>query len=262
MIYRYNFKFGTTQLALKTLSEIKESVKENIDVLINNFLVQLNHNIRNSAAEKFNSGQINIPIHVTREFIDFFEANFDFHRKFSDAFNPFNLDYTEANSLEDLIVLHKRKSEIIKLKDFKFDTRHFRHAYIVDLLKQYLIEEKISDFLIQTGGINSCSGKFIWEIDFSESKTAELFRFQLFNQSGIVVERDRNKKSALEFTEDKINWQAVIMIGESAFYLKGLEIFVSEIETAQDFQSFCDYWGVEIVCIDENLDVVGNFEIN
>lgn len=262
MIYGYPFKFGTGELRAKTLRAISSEILEDIELLLQDSLDELNHNIRNSSAYKFNEGQLHVPIFVSKEFIDFLELNIIYFRQFGDAFNPFSVNepLTDWLEFDDTLIVDRKQKSIIKLKEVVFDSSFFRNAFIIDLLSSLLLEKGIHDFLLETSSITLCKGNFIWEVEFTNTRYTKGLRFQSFTSAGIAVEKeDYDLLRILDANESTILWSALVIFGESANYVRMISLLIEELQSEADFKEFCTSWNVEIVCINDQNEILKEF---
>jgi len=146
MIFKENFKIGSNIVEISTESALSKKVKEEIEFLIAFFLKELNHNIADSSAWKFNNGQIKLPIYVKPEFIHYFKYVFKLFNNHPDTFTPYSVSFFNM----DMVSLDDNDEYIVKNQDFKFDTSFFRVIFVLEYIAAYLKEKKINAFLIES----------------------------------------------------------------------------------------------------------------
>ncbi len=258
MIYEYLIDFGPRVLKLKTNKEVKQKHLKNIHFILDEFLSELNHNVKNSSAEKFNSAQTNIPIYLKKEFIDFLEYNIDFYQYFSNIFNPTNIQ--SGINIRKYYKGDIKHGNIIKLKNFKLDTSFLRSVYILELLKNYLSEEKIKDYEINLPNIIVSKGDQSWESRFKDSDSFFNQKFNLRNKNALLIKRspDHKKRNKFGAADNKINGKEYIIIGKDLGILKSLEDYVSKLTYKTELIKASKRFKVDIVSI--NNDEVGVFK--
>jgi len=194
MIYTKIFNFGSKILELRTLEPINLTLEDNINFLLNTFLHELNHNVSNSFAQKFNESQINIPINLESLFLDFLEFNIDYYLHFD--FQPFDVDLknNEKEKIREYFASDSQNEVLIKFKEVKLNTSFLRSSYIIEILKKFLEENKIHNFMIMLPDTISAVGIYTWEYQFNESEYFSDKTFQIKDANALLVENIEKKR--------------------------------------------------------------------
>lgn len=174
------FLFGVNEITIKTESLLSDKVASNIATLLKSFANELNSNIKDSYAYKFNRAQIGIPIKFSREFLDFLQVNKTLTLKSNFTFVPFETgSHSSKFSFDDYFRIFPEDMSIIKFQEIYLDTNLLRKYYAFDVLYAYLSKElKLKRFSLSTKGIVAVKG--LWEFKDNE------FPFNLLNNSTVV----------------------------------------------------------------------------
>ena len=115
MIFKEILNIGSNEIELTTQSQLSKKTISEIQFLIDFFSKELNHNIKESSAWKFNNGQIRIPIYVKPEFIQYFKFVYKIFSNHPDTFEPFSISFFKI----DYVSFDNNSEYIIKNTDFK-----------------------------------------------------------------------------------------------------------------------------------------------
>lgn len=240
MVYTKIFKFGSKTLNLKSLEDINVEVEKSIQFILDKFTVELNHNVKNTSARKLNEAELNIPINLSKEYVDFLDYNLDFATNF-DGFTPFTIDDSSSfKTLNQLYIKDSTKSRVVKLKKFKLDTSFLRSSYIIELLKKFLKESSIVNYSIVVPNIIIASGSYKWESMFIESDEFKNRAFQLKNSSALLIQ--------------DVNSKDIILAGKDLSLIKALEKTVKNMQHDREFKNVSKKFGVDIILVrDSNV---------
>ncbi len=179
--------FGTSELKIKTLEEIDDNVAAEISYFVNTFYNELNPNIVNTSAYKFNHGQIGIPLFVKKEYLEFLSQHLELVMMTNGEYQPFTLDEIYENDSEKLMNLDRRSNSVTKNREVQLERTINRKHFTIDVLSDYILsEKKIKDFLIVSDSIFLARGNHKWQIDIGHHIQDD-FTLEIRNES-IVIE--------------------------------------------------------------------------
>ncbi|MFS8131496.1 MAG: hypothetical protein ACMG57_06000 [Candidatus Dojkabacteria bacterium] len=179
--------FGTSELKIKTLEEIDDVTASEISYFANTFYNELNPNIVNSSAYKFNHGQVGIPLFIKKEYLEFLSQHLDLVLMTNGEYQPFLLDELFENDSEKLMTLDRRSNSVVKNREVQLERTINRKHFTIDVLSDYILtEKKIKDFLIVSDSIFLARGNHSWKVDIGHHIQDD-FTLEIRNES-IVIE--------------------------------------------------------------------------
>lgn len=191
--------FGTSELKIKTLVEIDDKSAAEISYFLNTFYNELNPNIANSSAHKFNNGQVGIPIYVKKEYLEFIAQHLDLLQMTDLQYQPFELSEIDTD-MSDLLILDRKTSTITKTRAVKLERTINRKHFTIDVLSDFILrEKKIKDFLLVTDSIFLARGNYSWQIDIGHHIEND-FTLEIKNES-IIIEPMEVQVSTARFGE-------------------------------------------------------------
>lgn len=239
MIYKESFDLGMSNLIVSTIKELKDNEKESIRILIDSFSKELNHNISDSSAWRFNNAQIFIGIYIQPEFIQYFKYVLNLYKKYPDTFAPFG----QFAFKEDMASFDESENIAIKTSDFKFDTAYFRNLFITEYVASYLKELKVQEFLIEHDNICIANGENGWLINkngIQHKLVNKACCFFFYKVSGFKT----HKFGAID---NELSDSEAIVVGNNPAELKILAPQIQYLNTKTDVARFAQENEVQIV---------------
>src|SRR5689334_17712961 len=126
--------FGTSELKIKTFEEISDSVAEEISYFTTNFYNELNANIVNSSAHKFNNGQVGIPIFLKKEYLEFLSQHVGLANSTELEYQPFKFENLSNFNLNDIASFDRKSLSVIKRIPFTLESPINRKNFVIDIL--------------------------------------------------------------------------------------------------------------------------------
>lgn len=239
MIFRTNYAFGNKEIYLTTLKKQSAKLSESLIFLIKELSKELNHNITDSSAWKFNKGQTSIAIYVKPEFIQYFRYVYNLFTKYPDTFNPYN--FRNINNAE--IDIDDEEQYIIKNTDLNLDTSYFRNTFILEFIAQYLKEKEVNEFLLEWDYYFIARGKNGWIIKFEETST------NLINSSAIGFNYEPSGFKSHKFgaIENDLSEGPCFATGDDLSRLKILVPQIKYVNTKTGMKNFSEENNIQII---------------
>jgi len=179
--------FGTSELKIKTLEEIDDFTASEISYFLNTFYNELNPNIVNTSAYRFNRGQVGIPLFIKKEYLEFLAQHLDLVDITNGEYQPFLLEELEENNFDNLISIDRKSNSVVKNRPISLERSINRKHFTLDVLSDYILtEKKIKDFLLVSDSIFLARGSHSWKIDIGHHIQDD-FTLEIKNES-IVIE--------------------------------------------------------------------------
>ncbi len=238
----YTFPAGPTQLKLKTFKKLSTKVLENIDVLLNSLLTELNHNIPNSSARRFNDGQVGIPIFIDQEFINYVHLNIKYWLNQELEFLPFYAESeVEGSSLLDYIIIDQETKSLVKKLPVSFNSHLLKNPFILDSIEKYLIEAGVHNFYINFDNLHIAYGDIEWitEIELTDINTLTM----KMNNEAVIIEPhkhifDENAYGKFANLDRRIEPVYLIIESQDIFKSKLLSKLTPRLQFQEDFRKF------------------------
>ncbi len=242
MIFKEILNIGSNEIELTTQSQLSKKTISEIQFLIDFFSKELNHNIKESSAWKFNNGQIRIPIYVKPEFIQYFKFVYKIFSNHPDTFEPFSISFFKI----DYVSFDNNSEYIIKNTDFKFDTSFFRLNFIVQYIAEYLKEKKFDTFLIQWDEKYIAFGNYDWEVLPGGHK------YILNNSSAIFFHYSPSGFESHKFgaIQNELSESDALVLGQDLSELKVLTPQINYLNTKTDLSKFSYENNIKVVFLD------------
>ncbi|MEO6728323.1 MAG: hypothetical protein ABIM99_00210 [Candidatus Dojkabacteria bacterium] len=179
--------FGTSELKIKTLVEIDDTTAAEISYFVNTFYNELNPNILNSSAYRFNRGQVGIPLFIKKEYLEFLSQHIELIDMTNGEYQPFILDEVFEGEIGNLLVVDRKSNSVVKKRPMSLETTINRKHFTIDVLSDYILtEKKFKDFLIVSDSLFLARGNHSWKIDIGHHIQDD-FTLEIKNES-IVIE--------------------------------------------------------------------------
>jgi|SRR5690606_26907159 len=249
MVYVCKFPFGGTQLNLKTLEPIHDSDAERISSFIKEFQQELNHNLINSSAYRFNEAQVNFPVLSKPSFINFLKLNILLSRSLENSFNSF-VGLDKDDDIQEVIVIDEKEELVTKTKDIALGASLIKNDYILDVLINFIAKELgIDAFLIETPTVYMAIGPEEWLIKIPAIED----RLGLRNEA-LLIEEYSNADSKNQFKfgsfEEPIEAEKLILIGNSAVTNKLRYMEFPKLKYVNDFHKHASINKIHFAVID------------
>ncbi len=197
MIYQIRFPYGTSEVLLRSRSEVPDKFAEALSSFIKFTDNDLNSAVKGSSANKFNHSETGLPIDVSPEFIKFLDLLIEVQK-----INPdkhFFSDDTGGFFLQ----IDRERNKIVKDNELTFNSRGIKTPFILDAVKHFLsAENNFDDFLILYSNLYSATGNEEWRIQIPQLGTAQHDSdLGIANSAVIISEYDRStpKQSSTKF---------------------------------------------------------------
>ncbi len=210
MINRYLLKIGLSDISIDLVKTLDQEKKNIIDRYISELYINLNNRISESSAYRFNKAQINIPIFVTSEFIEYIEWVNKIYKKYDDLFKPFNL---KGTLFLDNVIIDKNSQTIIKLSDFEFESSYFKKEFILLQLIRLLKKLDIDEYLINFKSLFYSKGYKYWKIKYKTHTS------QIKNEYALYLNIDTD-----EINHDKLSVKKFGALNDDLNNIKGFLI--------------------------------------
>ena len=179
--------FGTSELKIKTLTEIDDFTASEISYFLNTFYNELNPNIVNTSAYRFNRGQVGIPLFIKKEYLEFLSQHLELVVLTNGEYQPFLLNDIGQDDYGNVISLDRRSSSVTKNTEISLERTINRKHFTLDVLSDYILsEKKIKDFLLVSDSVFLARGNHSWKVDIGHHIQDD-FTLELRNES-IVIE--------------------------------------------------------------------------
>ena len=130
-MFEYRILFGTNFLTIVSKLEFQTKLLEHTSTLLKNFSYELNHREVGSSSFNFNNSQVNLPIHVKDEFVEFLKVNLKYIG--IENFEPV------IDNPEDFLEINFEEKIVKKLKKITINSDYFRNLFILLSLKSFFI---------------------------------------------------------------------------------------------------------------------------
>lgn len=191
MSYIYTFDEKRKPIYLETEKVITDETLENIEVLINYLERELNHNISESSARRFNDAKINFPVILEEVFLDYLVENIIVQNEETTLFKPFLVPDEEKRAINAIIIVDQSSSTAVKAADVKFNSLKMLDAFILNKISDYLVENSVKDFLIQREDNYIAVGNSTWNAKFKTENIDETVNLKLKNEAIKIIDYTR-----------------------------------------------------------------------
>lgn len=259
-LHKYIFPFGAKEMNISFANAQGKEVIEALSLLIHSFQNELNSRIVHSSAYGLNKAQLGLSVKVKEEFIDFIYENIKFSNTFPE-FKPFKFEKALAlNKIGDYVEINPKENTLTKNLNFTFDTTVLLKYFIVKKINQFLKENRISDYLLTTGTIQSSAGNLRWNANFYIDEISEHVHFKLHNESAILTtinQIDDDKKVSKFASVDKtVSGNFAILIGDDPCELKILTLKLGDLTKDYEFKTYAAEHGIQIMLINNNKEIL------
>jgi thiamine biosynthesis lipoprotein ApbE len=197
MIHQTRFPYGTSQLLIRSHSELPDTLASDISRFVSFSSEDLNPIVKDTSAYRFNNAKVGLPIDASPEFVKFLHLLFEL-QKINPESQFFNEDLAELN-----LVIDTEKNKILKSSDITFNARGTKTPFVIDSVKNFLVNEKgFDDFLVIYGNQYNSSGDSEWRIEIPElSQGDQVAELGIVNSAIVLSEYDdsRPKTSSTKF---------------------------------------------------------------
>lgn len=216
MLNRYIFKIGLGEISLDTTKKLSSKDINFLDSQLLDIYTNLNNRISESSAYSFNKAQINIPVFVSTEFIEYIEWINKIYKNHNDLFKPFDL---KGDTFLDNVVIDKKNLTIVKLSDFDFESSYFKKEFILLQLIKLLKLLEIEEYSLNLKNVYYSKGTKYWKI-FNKNYSSKLK-----NEFAVFIDLETE-----EVKHDKINLKKFGAIKDELDEIKGFLIGKDIIE--------------------------------
>lgn len=248
------FLFGINEIQVKTEKILPDKVASNISTLLKGFANELNSNIKDSQAYKFNRAQIGIPIRLSREFLDFLQVNKTLTLKSDFRFVPFEIgNYAAKFNFDDFFKIFENDLSVVKFQQIYLDTSILRKYYAMDVLYAYLSKElKLKRFQISTKDILIVKG--LWEFKNNE------YPFNALVDSSVVYREVEEKEKIIvqKFLGDFSSLSPVRIFVETPQSTSSQIIWsmVQKFKFPEEFKKISGQYSAKIYVEDEDGKII------
>lgn len=265
-IIEYTFPSGPVQLKLRTLKKLPASVLDNIDVLINLLLNELNHNVMNSSARRFNEGQVGLPIFIEPEFIKYLNVNINYWLKEELNHLPFTSDSDiEGTSLTDYFFIDTESKSLIKKFPINFNSHTLKNPFMLDFIEKYLEEVGIDNFYISLDNLHITYGENEWVTELELPNVAPL-TMKMRNEA-VVVEPykfipDEDAIGKFANMDRRLSPIYLIIESQDIYKNKLLSKLTSKLQYQEDFRKFSHRHKIGLTAVLEGNELVNFVPVN
>lgn len=197
MIHQTRFPYGTSEMLLRSHSELPDTLASDIARFISFASQDLNPIIKDTSAYRFNNATIGIPVDTSPEFIKFLTLLLELQK-----INP-HAQFFSEHLPEDQLIIDTNKHKLIKSGELSFNARGTKTPFVIDSVKHFLINEKgFDDFLIIYSNQYNSSGDSEWRIEIPElTQGDQVAELGIVNSAIVFSEYDqsRPKSSSTKF---------------------------------------------------------------
>lgn len=260
MSYLYTFDEKRKPITLESISKISDEILESLEVLINFLENELNHNLNDSSAKRFNNAQINFPVILEEAFLDYLAENITIQSDFGNGFNPFQYDSAASDSLNAIIIIDKASKTVVKAKNVRFNSLKMFDTFLLIKIKEFLLENRINDFLLQRESNNIAVGESVWTAKYSTANLDESLTIKLKNESVKMIdftELQPDNDSTVKFGAVSNDLEPIIYIlhGNQLDYLTAVKNMMKSFVKRTKIQEVANKYKISITTITNDKQI-------
>lgn len=232
-IHKYTYPFAAGKLKITTIGELTEQIKADIGFLIRIIENQLNPKVLDSSAYKIKHAQKGFEVLVEEEMIVYLKFCFDLEKNFG-------ITTLSRESEEFPVLINEENTSVKKIHEFTFVNEDLKKYFLINMIKVFLSERKVKDFLIESSIIKYSTPNKLLKANFDligSAKNLDLavngwtYHYEIQNQKKEV-------KSKFAYQASFVQIKEVIFIGKDF-----LEVFknkdeIAEFNTLEDLKSY------------------------
>lgn len=239
MNYLSKFLLGNTTVKLRTNDRIDN--KQLIQSKLEELNLNLNHNIEDSFAYKFNNEGIGKEISLPQFFIDFVITNINLSKGYDYLFSPF-LPLELNETVENYLTVTDKT--IYKKKDVVLDTSFLRRPFLIDTFNQYLNNElKLENYLIEIDNYFVANGNKEWVIAHESIPGT----YGIKDECLLVEEYEIEIKS-----QSDIESKSIILSSDTACVNKIEYSILPDLYTMKEFELYSESNNLKFIILDKN----------
>ncbi len=245
MSHIYTFDTGIRDLQIQTRKKIPDTTIQGIRELIILLSTEININLVDSSAKRFNQAEKGFPIIVNSFFVQYLEKLINIQERSNNSINFFSA--YEKNC----IALDHTNHMVVKKIPLALTNATYNIVFIVDLIDKYLADNKISNYLIRSHELIVTSFEKITEINPYDQVFIKL------KNSAVKICDDSLMLSTSEqlpfgAKEDELKISKAIIIGKNPYDIQALTDNLPKFKYHSSFQKFAKLNDVSIIIIEEN----------
>jgi hypothetical protein len=189
MIHQTRFPYGTSEMILRSHSELPDTLASDIAKFITFSSQDLNPIIKDTSAYRFNNAKMGMPIDASPEFIKFLNLLLELQR-----INP-QAQFFSENLPEYNLLIDTNANKIVKSGEISFNAKGTKTPFVMDSVKHFLVNEKgFDDFLMIYSNQYNSSGDSEWRIEIPElTQDDQVAEVGIVNSAIVLSEYDQNR---------------------------------------------------------------------
>lgn len=250
-IHKYTYPFGTGFIKISSANQFGDSIKSDIGFLIRIVENQLNSKIIDSSAYKIKHSQKGFDIVVEEEMIMYLKFCIELEQNFG-------ITTLLREGSEIPILVNEENLTVAKLNEFTFSNEDLKKYFLINMIKSYLNENKLNDFLIESNVIKYSTPNKTLKANFDVDGLDKDFVFSVNGWAYIysIVNQNKEVKTKFAYNPVEVQIRQVIYIGQNFLQIFTEKDEIAEFNTMDELEVFRSTKNYAFIVITNNDEVL------